>query len=254
MACGLIVVMAAGLVAACSSHDGQAGVTRGNCSVPIHYAALGDSTVEGIGASHRIFNYVSRLHTRLLARYPNARLDNLGVGGATSADVIGRQLDRAIKLQPDLVTLSVGPNDITRGISVDRYEQNIDVIFGRLRRETAALVVVNLIPDLTVTPRIARDPQVDFIGSQTVMFNEALARKAREHGAVLVDLYLPSREEVPRRSALLWKDGYHPSDAGYARWAELMWEGIDPHLAECQAMPTGKRNWRVWSLPTTTSL
>ena len=33
--------------------------------------------------------------------------------------------------------------------------------------------------------------------------------------------------------ALLGKDGYHPSDAGYARWAELMWEGIEPRLAAC---------------------
>jgi len=72
-----------------------------------------------------------------------------------------------------------------------------------------------------------------FTLGQTVLFNKALARKAGEHGVELVDLYLPSREEVPRQSALLWKDGYHPSDAGYARWAELMWEGIEPHLAGC---------------------
>jgi lysophospholipase L1-like esterase len=49
----------------------------------------------------------------------------------------------------------------------------------------------------------------------------------------IVDLYLPSRDEVPRHAALLGKDGYHPSDAGYARWAELMWERIEPRLAAC---------------------
>src|SRR5262249_6552857 len=75
--------------------------------------------------------------------------------------------------------------------------------------------------------------QADLVGRQTAMFNETLARKAREHGVVLVDLYQPSREEVPRRAELLWKDGYHPSDAGYARWAELMWEGIDSRLVDC---------------------
>jgi acyl-CoA thioesterase I len=229
----LVAVVAAGLGAACSSHDGQAGLVRGNCSAPIHYVALGDSTVEGIGASHPTLNYVSRLHTKLRTKYPNARLKNLGVGGATSEDVIDRQLDRAIKLQPGLVTLSIGPNDITRGVSVDRYEQHIDTILGRVRRETAALVVVNLIPDLTVTPRFAQDPRVDFIGRLTLMFNQALERRAREHSVAIVDLYLPSREEVPRWPALLWQDGYHPSDAGYARWAELMWEGIDPLLVDC---------------------
>ena len=163
----------------------------------------------------------------------NSRLENLGRGGATSGDVVRRQLDPAIRLQPGLVTLSVGPNDITTGVSVDVYEQHIDIIFSRLRQETAALVVVNLLPDLAVTSRFARGAQVDLVGRQTAMFNEALARKAREYGVVLVDLYRPSREEVPRQPELLWKDGYHPSDAGYARWAELMWEDIDPRLADC---------------------
>ena len=234
IACGLPAALAAVLLAACSvGRDSQARVMLGNCLPPFHYVALGDSTVEGVGASHADLNYVSRLHARLLARYPNARVKNLGVGGATSADVMTRQLDRAIKLRPDLITLSIGPNDITGAIPVARYEQNLDVILGRLRSETAALIVMNLIPDLAVTPRFAHGPRADAVGGQTVLFNKALARKAGEHGVELVDLYLPSREEVPRQSALLWKDGYHPSDAGYARWAELMWEGIEPHLAGC---------------------
>jgi lysophospholipase L1-like esterase len=26
-------------------------------------------------------------------------------------------------------------------------------------------------------------------------------------------------------------DGYHPSDAGYARWAELVWAGVEARIA-----------------------
>ena len=54
---------------------------------PIVYVALGDSTVEGEGATRREANYVSRLHQRLRALYPAATAVNLGIGGATSADV-----------------------------------------------------------------------------------------------------------------------------------------------------------------------
>ena len=230
----LLAAVAVVMLAACSlERHSQAPGLLGDCGAPVHYVALGDSTVEGVGASGPDLNYVSRLHARLRARYPNARMTNLGVGGATSADVIAAQLERAIKLRPDVVTLSIGPNDITRGIPVALYEQNLEGILGRLRRETAALIVVNLLPDLAVTPRFAKGPQVDFVGWQAVQFNEALARKGREHGVALVDLYLPSREEVPRQPMLLWRDGYHPSDAGYARWAELMWAGIEPLLAAC---------------------
>jgi acyl-CoA thioesterase I len=231
--CRLLAALSVVLVACGAPRDAGVRVAPVSCDALVHYVALGDSTVEGIGASHPDLNYVSRIHVRLRARYPNARVTNLGVGGATSADVIAGQLDRAIERRPALVTLSIGPNDITKGIPVARYEEHLDVILGRLRRETAALVAVNLLPDLAVTPRFASGPKTEVVRSLTVRFNEALARQAARHAAELIDLYQPSRTEVPRQPLLLWKDGYHPSDAGYARWAELMWAGIEPRLGGC---------------------
>jgi lysophospholipase L1-like esterase len=197
----------------------------------VAYVALGDSTVEGVGASSPELNYVSRLHARLRAVYPNARLTNLGAGGATSADVLARQLNRAIELHPHLVTLSIGPNDITKGVPVTSYERNLETLLGRLSSVTPAVIVANLIPDLAVTPRFARSRERDAVATLTVRFNDALARRARAHRVQLVDLYAASRREVPLQPDLLWSDGYHPSDAGYARWAELLWEGVEARIA-----------------------
>src|SRR2546428_13256126 len=123
----LLAVVAVVLLAACSlERHSQARGLLGDCRAPVHYVALGDSTVEGVGASGPDLNYVSRLHARLRAKYPNARVTNLGVGGATSADVIAAQLKRAITLRPDVVTLSIGPTDITRDMPVARYEPNLE--------------------------------------------------------------------------------------------------------------------------------
>jgi lysophospholipase L1-like esterase len=199
-------------------------------SEPVVYVALGDSTVQGVGASSPERTYVSRLYERLHAVYPKARVANLGVSGATSADVVAAQLQRAVELRPHLVTLSVGPNDITRGVPVRLYERNIDAILAALTRETRAMVVVNLLPDLAVTRRFRGSPQEGAVERLTVQFNDALRNRARRHGVELVDLYSVSREEVPRRPELLAADGYHPSDAGYARWAELMWRGIERRI------------------------
>jgi lysophospholipase L1-like esterase len=69
------------------------------------------------------------------------------------------------------------------------------------------------------------------VGGLTVRFNEALARAARSYGVEVVDLYAASRAEIPRRPELIAADGYHPSDQGYARWAELLWAGIERRLA-----------------------
>ena len=87
-------------------------------------------------------------------------------------------------------------------------------------------MVVNLLPDLAVTPRFRSSEAREVVGRQAVLFNEALRRQAVAHGAEVVDLYTASQKEVPERPELVSADGYHPSDAGYQRWAELMWEGV----------------------------
>ena len=194
------------------------------------YVALGDSTVYGIGADGPERNYVSRFYERLRSLYPDALMLNLGVGGATAADVVEGQLGRAVAVRPDIVTLSIGPNDITGGRAVAEYERDLQTIFRTLLSETVAVVVVNLIPDLTVTPRFRGREEAATIGRRVVLFNQALRRQARAHGMEIVDLYTSSRKEVPRRPELIAADGYHPSDQGHARWAELMWQGLEARI------------------------
>jgi acyl-CoA thioesterase-1 len=216
---GLII-----LPVGCSHRDQERWLPR-DSTAPILYVALGDSTAQGIGASQPEAGYVSRLHQRLRELYPAARLNNLSANGATSADVLGEQLPQALALRPHLVTLSVGPNDLTSGVSVDQFQDNVDRILTALR-ETGAVVVINLLPDLAVTPRFRTSRWRDAVERTTAEYNRALEAVARRNGAQLVDLYLPSHQEVPRRPDLISADGYHPSDAGHGRWAELMWAGI----------------------------
>jgi acyl-CoA thioesterase I len=222
-------LIAAVLVSGCAWTSGPR-MLRADRTAPLVYVALGDSTVEGIGATSASAHYVARLAERLRAVYPHTRATNLGVAGATAGDVVARQLEQAIALAPDLVTLSVGPNDITGRVSVREYDRHLDTIFTRLRKETAAVVVVNLLPDLAVTPRFANTPARDTVARLSIEFNDALARRALEHGVEVVDLYGPSRVEVMSRPELIASDGYHPSDLGYARWAELLWAGIERRI------------------------
>jgi acyl-CoA thioesterase-1 len=226
-----IALLAALLAVACTSGRAEsARVLPADRSTAVLYVALGDSTVEGVGATSPERNYVGQLHGRLRTVYPNARVANLGKGGATSADVLRRQLDRAIELRPDLVTLSIGPNDITTGVAVEAYEKNLEMILERLRQETTAVTIVNLIPDLAVTPRFNRSRHREAVGKQTIIFNETLERTGRAHGAEMVNLYATSQREVPVQPELISSDGYHPSDVGYARWAELVWAGVEARI------------------------
>jgi len=197
---------------------------------PVLYVALGDSTVHGVGATSPAANYVSRLGERLRSVYPAARFVNLGVGGATAADVVKAQLPRALTLRPDLVTLSVGPNDITRERTAQPYERDIETILRTVTDRTRAVVVVNLIPDMTVTPRFKGRDNEAAVGQKVLRLNHALIRYANAYGVEAVDLYEASRREVPGHPELLSADGYHPSDYGYARWAALMWRGVEARI------------------------
>ena len=199
-------------------------------ATPLLYVALGDSTVKGIGASRPQATYVALLQTRLQMIYPGARVLNLGVGGATSTDVVTGQLARATAVRPHLVTISIGPNDITQGVTVAEYERNVDSILATLTRETSAVVVVNLLPDLALTPRFAHSPKREAVGALAERLNDVLQRKASAYGIEIVDVHSASRREVPERPWLISEDGYHPSDAGYALWAELMWQGVAARL------------------------
>ena len=91
-------------------------------------------------------------------------------------------------------------------------------------------MVVNLIPDLTVTPRFRGKEIEAQVRQRVVAFNEILTLQARGYGAEVVDLYTASQREVPSRPDLIGPDRYHPSDDGYARWAELMWAGIEARI------------------------
>jgi lysophospholipase L1-like esterase len=163
---------------------------------PVVYVALGDSTVYGVGATSPGRTYVHRLYERLRAVYPQAQLANLGVSGATAAVVAG-QLAVAVQQEPTLVTLSIGPNDITTHRELADFARDIDTIMSTLRAKTSAVLVVNLIPDLAVTPRFRSGPHAAQVGRRAEEFNAALSRSALAQGAVVVDLFTHSRAELP---------------------------------------------------------
>jgi lysophospholipase L1-like esterase len=131
-------------------------------------------------------------------------------------------------------------------VNAAEYAKNVDAILrarhpdqpDRLHDRTSAVVVVNLLPDLAITPRFAASARRDVVGRRAMELNESLAASARRWGAAVIDLHAHSRNEVPKRPELVWTDGYHPSDAGYARWAELMWEGVARLIPHIGAAPT----------------
>jgi acyl-CoA thioesterase I len=210
------------------------GASLGGCaSAPpeppewIVYLALGASDAAGVGADPITRGYVFRIADELDERVDQAFLANLGVPGANT-----EQLDQALELflsspvEPDLVTVWAGANDVIQGRDADDFEGDLDDIFGRLRDRTDGVIVAANIPDLTELPRFRDDPDDDVTRERIEEFNEAIAAQAEDHDVLLVDLYSEPVED----NLVSDRDGFHPNNEGHREIANRFLEVILPAL------------------------
>ena len=215
------------LFTGCNRQGGAEG--RPMISGPVVYVALGDSTGYGIGA--RDGGYVKRLFDRINERRPTSTLLNLCVSGATTDDLVREQLDRAVELNPDLVTVGIGINDIGHGLTLEQFSKNYETILSTLKEKTHAQIVVTNIPDVSSAPRIP-DSMRSTYQRQIDQFCKRLVEIAERHGVTIFDIYTITKNELPSHPEYFSNDGFHPSDEGYEFWATQMWPTVAKVIGE----------------------
>ena len=194
------------------------------------YLALGDSTGVGVGARSG-GGYPDRLLRLLRPEHPRLRLVNHCQSGATSADLITGQLPLALRTRPRLVTIGIGINDLGLQLPDEAFALNLEEIVVSLQKLSAPIAIANL-PDLALSPTVARLVPRRIYEKRIEMFNEHVTATAARHALALIDLYSLSQELLPGRPELWSSDGFHPSAEGYDQWAELMLPRVAPLLRE----------------------
>lgn len=190
---------------------------------PIVYVALGDSTGAGVGA--REGGYVARLFKRIAEQRPESTLSNLCVSGATTADVLRGQLEQGVAINPDLVTVGIGINDIGHGLTLEQFSKNYEEILSTLKEKTRAQIVVSNLPDVSSAPRIPNAMRGEY-QRRIVEFSQRLEEIANRHGVTIFDVYTITKDELPSHPEYFSIDGFHPSDDGYELWATQMWPTV----------------------------
>jgi lysophospholipase L1-like esterase len=152
------------------------------------YVALGDSFTEGVGdpdpdRPNAVRGWADRVAEVLGSRVPDFGYANLAIRGRKMDKVVGEQVGPAVALDPDLVTVYAGANDILRPqVDLDTLVASYDEALGRLAATGAQLVVWTAFdPGGSATYRLLR--------GRFALYNELVRESADRHGAVVVDFW-----------------------------------------------------------------
>ncbi len=179
---------------------------------PFHrYVALGDSFTEGIGDPHPaslsgLRGWADRTASHLARLEPDFGYANLAVRGRTIDDLLTDQLDTALLLEPDLVTVYAGMNDLLR------LRTDVDALMARYAEglkaltQTGAVVLTFTAADLGTVPVFRR------LRGRAAIYNELLRAVCDDLGLLLVDFWRCAEF----RDARLWdRDRVHLSPLGH---------------------------------------
>lgn len=165
----------------------------------VRIIALGDSLFAGYGLRAEQA-YPVRLEAALRARGINAQVVNAGVSGDTTQDGRARlDFTLAQGAAPDLVVISLGGNDMLRGLPLAQTKDNLDAILGELEKRKIKTVVMGMLAAPNMGPDYARE------------FNAIFPAVAARHHAVLEPFFLKAIFNQPN---LQLPDHIHPTDKG----------------------------------------
>lgn len=152
------------------------------------YVALGDSFTEGVGdpdpsRPNGWRGWADRLAEVLATHSDDFGYANLAIRGRKLPDILTEQVEPALALAPDLVTIHGGGNDVLRPkVDLDALASSYDEAVGRLAGTGARVVVFTIAdPSNSGVMRVIR--------GRTAIFNEWVREIAEKHGVTLVDLW-----------------------------------------------------------------
>ena len=157
---------------------------------------------------------------------------NLGISGNRTADLVERMQSDFIEIQPDIVSVMIGINDVWHHYafsytytSNEAFEQNYTTVLEEIKQKTAAKIMI-IQPFLIDVP----DKQ------------ELKAELAEKHAIVkaladkYADAYLPMHEiflaDETEDKTVYAADGVHPTEDGACLIAQKYLEAVTPLIEE----------------------
>ncbi len=182
----------------------------------LKYIASGDSTSVGVGASSYKQTYAFRL-AEALSLTKTVNYINIGVSGAKTSDFIKDQLPVLIEEKPDIITISIGANDLTHLVSSKTIINNYQYLTQNLQTKTSATIYITNIPNFSgakLLPFWYRK----ILEYKARNINEQLSKLENDR-IKIVNIHDFGWSSYKNISETYAQDNFHPNDRGYDNWA-----------------------------------
>jgi lysophospholipase L1-like esterase len=206
------------------------------------FVALGDSFTEGIGdpeprlpGGHR--GWADRVAEVLGQGVDDFAYANLAVRGRLIAEIVDEQVEPALDLRPDLISISAGGNDVIRpGTDPDVTAARMDDAIARLSRDNATIVLFTGVD-------VGFSPVFRGIRGKVAIYNENLRAIATKYDCIVADLW--SLTEV--QDVRMWSpDRLHFNALGHHTVARMVLDAlaVDNDLEPLKPEPVPLATWR----------
>ncbi|WP_136799601.1 arylesterase [Desulfosediminicola ganghwensis] len=175
-------------------------------NIPVSVSRIvcfGDSLTAGVGASK------GRDYPARLAEMTGIEVINSGVPGDTTADGLARLQHDVLDLEPSVVLITLGGNDLRKRVDIVTVEAHLTSIVEEIQGTGAMVVLGGL--------------QIPLYGREFSTMYESVARKT---GAVLI----PNIFKGIFSDRNLMSDSIHPNDGGYEIMTGYFYEALQPYL------------------------
>lgn len=218
----------------------------------LNLMVVGDSAAAGVGSETQQEALVGNLipvltqQSAIQNQFDILNWSLQATTGHTSFDILRRLYVLPAPSQPvDVMVLSVGVNDTTSKVSVDKWQQQIASIIAIAQRKFGVRELIFLsLPPMAQMPAIPA-PLSNFVGAKASILDNTLQQVCAAHDSVT---YMAT--DFPRMIAehsngtpidikvMFASDGFHPSSLMYGYWAqqlsELIIQLLNPSLSDAE--------------------
>jgi len=188
--------------------------TKSFAENPIKIMLYGDSIMSGYGLSPSE-NLAAELNRNFETSGSSIIIINASISGNTSKNGLSR-LDWSLEDSPSIVVLSLGANDMLRGLNPELTMQNLDSIINKFKKNGSIVILAGMLASESMGPKYQSQ------------FDEIYPELAKKYDLIFMPFLL---DGVALNKKYLQADYKHPNAQGI----KIMASNLYPYIIEALA-------------------